>query len=148
MTNWMVWGLLADLIGATLIALPEYGVTSVPLLGKLGKSRTKQDGLYELLQNSKLQPEDDGYCELLQVIKKQNSIEDNIQITGLSVVGRFGAGNAVIATFEDGDSRIIATPSILRSWVETDSTRYYLRPGLLLLISGFTIQLLSQANLI
>lgn len=149
MVNWIAFGLLLDCIGAVLITLPEFGITSIPLIGKLGDSQERHTGLDESLTNSELTPENTGYHELVRVIERHNGLKNDIQPTKLRTTGRFGGSNVVLAVFDDDDhdNVILTTPSILRGWVERDTSRWYIRSGLILLATGFAIQLISQTFL-
>ncbi|MCL7417137.1 MAG: hypothetical protein M8354_04780, partial [Halalkalicoccus sp.] len=67
MVDWVAVGLLFDCLGAILIALPEYGLVTLPVVGSLGNARTKRIGLDQLVSESAITAEDTGYHELINL---------------------------------------------------------------------------------
>lgn len=140
-------GLALDCVGVLFMTIPEYGLATWSIIGRLNNSHAKKQGVNKLMLEDQLNRNERGFCDLIRIIEREVGIEGDIQPIELKLTGHFGRGDTVAVAGSD-DQLIIGPPGILQGWVEKEISRGYLRIGLLLLVVGFAIQLLSRIHVI
>lgn len=146
--NWADWlvlqGLLLDVSGAIIIAIPD-----VPGLKNRATPKNLRKGWQKLNEDEELRFDNDGFYEILSLIKENTSRVDNVDdFEKISVLSAGDFGSRSIRASQDADdiANFGLTETVhLKRWIDVERDRKFRISGLLLLGSGFSLQLISYA---
>jgi hypothetical protein len=149
MSRLVIIGLILDLFGAVTIAIPATRAITWPGIEWIANAKAKRSGLETLFSNRKLNDGDEGFPEIFDILQeKDGPFETEHRPNMMDITGRMGQGTVVAVHYIENGTRkerdMSTFPAVLSNWIETDIEQVYLRIGILLLISGFLLQIIYQ----
>lgn len=144
-TDWaVIQGLVLDVSGAVTIAIPD-----VPGLKDRSTPKNLRKGWQKLIMENEIQRGDDGFSEILHLIEENTTrVRDASSFEKISVqnVANYGSRNVMGAGDVNDLSRFQLTETAyLKKWIDVERDRKFRISGLLLLGTGFSLQLIAYA---
>ena len=149
MPGLVIMGLMLDLIGAVIIAIPATRAVTWPAIEWVASAKAKKLGLEKLYTDRELREGDRGFSEILNILREEDgSFNMQREPNLMDVTVRVGEGTVVAVHYEEDGERkeraMTTFPAMVSNWVETGIEQIYLRIGVILLIAGFSLQIIYQ----
>lgn len=149
-------GLGLDIIGVSIIAIPDTRAIHWRWVGDLNNSRKKLAAVERLTSIGRVRHSSDLFSPLLILVENHTELDE---IPGgpdeFNLTGRMGSGRVVAAIKYDeepgnreGERQLIGGGELLQSWAVHDIRSSYTRIGLGLLLLGFILQFIGRFSIV